>query len=70
MGWWSVIAVLILARNAVRLEKRIDDSDTVDHLAMLHVFREHLLATGTPGGMDHQCIPIREFVEAMQIDRG
>jgi hypothetical protein len=52
------------------LDKRINDPDPVDDLAVLHIFGEHLLATGAPGRMDHQRIPIREFVEAVQIDRG
>ena len=48
----------------------VDDSDAVDDLAVLHIFGEHLLATGAPGRMDHQRIPIREIVEAVQIDGG
>ncbi len=52
------------------LEKRIHDPDAVNDLAVLHVFGEHLLATGTPGGMDHQRIPIRDIVEAVHIDCG
>lgn len=40
------------------LEKWIDDADTVNHLAVLHVFGEHLFATRTSCAMDYQCIPV------------
>ena len=70
MGWRRDIAVLILARNGICLKERVDDPYTIDDLAVLHIFREHSLATGAPRGMDDERIPIRDVVKAVQIDCG
>src|SRR5580692_4080962 len=59
-----LITLLILPQS----EKRIDDFDAVDDLAVLHVFCEQNAASSLFGGLKDQRIPKRDTVDTMKID--
>ncbi len=46
----------------------IDDLDTVEFLAVLHVFGQYNAATALPGGVEHQRIPVRDPVQPVEVD--
>src|SRR5208337_5567711 len=50
------------------LEEWIDDLYAVEFLAELHIFRQQDAAAGLPGHAEDEGIPIREAVQAMDVD--
>jgi len=52
------------------LNEWIEDSNSIDDLAVLHIFGKHNRAAGALCGVHHQSVPVREAPKAVQIDRG
>ena len=59
----------ILPRLPKTLKKWVNDLDTVHLLAMLHILREQHATAALFGHAKNHGVPIREAVEAVQIDR-
>jgi hypothetical protein len=58
------------AKERYALEKRIDDSNSIDDLAVLHIFGEKHAAPGLLCAAKDQRIPKRDAMEPMQVDGG
>ena len=70
MGSWIAILLNSFYRESRNsLQEWIDDLDTIEFLAVLHVFGQHNAATALPGGVEHQRIPVGDPVQPVEVDR-
>ena len=64
---WAKIAQMYLD-DGVWKGKRILDSDSVEHLAVLQIFAHDSSASGRHGAANDECVPKRDGVQAVQVD--
>ena len=58
MGWWSaMVSCFYLSANSSLLDERVDDSDSIDELAVPQVFGKKDAAGGLLCGVHDQRVP-------------